>query len=252
MNRDKQFAIWIWIGILSFIFILTAYGQTEQSSGTDEPEQLDSWIQKMEKAALGEAEPLEIGYAEIDGDKFLKLQLQPSKDFDKFGFELAMLYNHSPKEKKGRFLTEDHVSLENLRDIRTLLHLIRYLRYGHVNEPFYIHFGEFQYVTIGHGLIMSGYSNHDRRGLRLNIVCEEKLYGIETVINDFGNPTILGGRLFVRPLQTSNIRFLNFNKLEIGITELIDINPDRSMVLNENPLIAMGGHGVYTRIMTSH
>ena len=186
---------------------------------------------------MGEAKFLDIEYTEIDNDGFLKFQIQSDKDSNKLGVELAMLYSFY----SGTFLTETRKGLENLR---TMFDVVRYLRYGHVNDPFYIYFGEFQHVTMGRGLIMSGYSNrdhsnHDRRGLHLNIVCKEKgekLYGIETVINDFENPTILGGRLFVHPLQSSNIRRLNLNKLEIGMTELIDFDPDH----NENPLVAMG------------
>ena len=48
---------------------------------------------------------------------------------------------------------------------------------------------------------MSGYSNYDRRGLRLNLRNPDNRYGIETVVNDIGNPEIFGGRAFLRPFQ---------------------------------------------------
>ncbi|RKU30834.1 hypothetical protein C6497_03930 [Candidatus Poribacteria bacterium] len=86
---------------------------------------------------------------------------------------------------------------------------------------------------------MSGYANHDRRGLHLNLRESDNRYGIETMVNDLGNPTIFGGRGFVRPLlQTENNNLLT--RFEIGGTYLTDIDPDSSDD-NEEPLNVVGG-----------
>lgn len=85
---------------------------------------------------------------------------------------------------------------------------------------------------------MSGYANHDRRGLHLNLRESDNRYGIETMVNDLGNPTIFGGRGFVRPiLQTENNNLLT--RFELGATYLTDIDPDSSQE-NEQPLNAVG------------
>ena len=238
MRRNKQFSIWIWIGILSVIFITATYGQVEQNSATDKSEQSkkseqpDSWIQKLEKSVLGEADFLEIEYTEVNDDGFLELQLRPNEDSNKFGVEFATLLNVSSKEEEGELFTTNR---KELTDPLSAPYLVRYLRYGHADDPFYIRFGEFQHITIGRGFIMKNYSNHKHRGLHLSISSKEKQYGIETLINDFRHPTIVGGRLFAHPLQASDISLLS--KIEVGMTEFIDIKPDR----NENPLVAMGG-----------
>ena len=95
---------------------------------------------------------------------------------------------------------------------------------------------------------MSGYSNYGRRGLHLNLGTKKS--GIETVISNFGDPTVLGGRVFVRPLQeeegdTSILPILN--NLEFGGTYLMDIEPNQipddeeiPETTDEDSLVALG------------
>ena len=94
---------------------------------------------------------------------------------------------------------------------------------------------------------MSGYSNYDRRGLRLNLSTKTKKIGIETVINNLGAPTVFGGRLFVRPLQKEEGGIPLLNSLEFGGTYLMDIEPNQIPdntelleTIDEDPLIALG------------
>ena len=122
---------------------------------------------------------------------------------------------------------------------------MRYLRYGHPSESFYTRFGELDYVTIGNGFIMSGYSNYDRRVLRLNLSTRTKKIGIETVINNLGAPTVFGGRLFVRLVQKEEGGIPLLNSLEFGGTYLMDIEPNQipddlqvPETVDEDPLTA--------------
>ena len=87
---------------------------------------------------------------------------------------------------------------------------------------------------------MSGYSNYDRRGLRLNLSTETKRAGVETIINNVGAPTVFGGRMFVRPLQQEEGGIPLSNSLELGATYLTDIDPDPNLIPNGDPLIALG------------
>jgi hypothetical protein len=85
---------------------------------------------------------------------------------------------------------------------------------------------------------MSGYSNYDRRGLRLNLRKSNNRYGVETVVNDLGRPIIFGGRLFYRPfLREENNNLLT--RFELGGTYLTDIDPN-PQVVGEDPLTALG------------
>ena len=177
------------------------------------------------------------GLTFIDSNTYVQLQLQPDIPLGKIGIglDLILLYNPFAQDPTPRFLAEDGESWDSPS---TWLRLIRSVRYGRPYDPFYFRFGELDYTTIGHGSIMSGYANYDRRGLRLNFRNSENRWGVETVLNDFGNPTIFGGRAFLRPFQ----RRENNNMLtwfELGATYLTDIDPNLQEK-EEEPLIALG------------
>ncbi len=238
MNRKKHVAIWI--GILSLTFILATYGQVEQteiSQGAGEIARLYGRAPDLEELALWKMGRSGFGLTFIDGDPFLRFQLQPDIDLGKvgFGLDVVILYNPSADEGEYKILAEDG---ETWNNISTILRVVRYVRYGSLSESFYARFGELDYVTIGHGFIMSGYSNYDRRGLRLNLSTETKKVGVETIINNVGAPTVFGGRMFVRPLQKEEGGMPILNSLELGATYLTDIEPN--LIPGEDSLIALG------------
>ena len=250
MNRKKH--VTIWIGILSLVFILTIYGQVEQTEtpqaageaallygGAPDPEELAV-------SALNKVGTSGLGLTFINGTPYLRLQLQPEIDLGKvgFGLDVVLLYTFSADKEAHTILAEDG---ETWDGISSIPQFVRYVRYGHLSDPFYARFGELDYVTIGHGFIMSGYSNHNRRGLRLNLSTKTKTEGIEIVINSLGAPTIFGGRMFVRPLHKEKGGMPILNSLEFGATYLMDIEPNRipddELMLettDEDPLIALG------------
>ena len=177
------------------------------------------------------------GLTFIDGDAYVRLQLQPEIPLGKFGLglDIVLLYNPYAENAGDQFLAEDG---ETWDSASTWLRLIRYFSYGKPYDPFYFRLGEFDYLTIGHGSIMSGYSNHDRRGLHLNIRKSDSKYGIETMVNDLGNPTIFGGRGFYRPFQRPENNNL-LTRFELGATYLVDIDPNL-LEEGEEPLNAVG------------
>ena len=233
MNRNKYIAIWV--GILWFVFILATYGQNEIAGetvlsygGPPNPEEM----------ALSRGELSGLGFTFINGEPFLRFQLQPEIDLGKVGFGLGLVLLYSSSDDgEHTILAEDG---ETWNDISTLLRVVRYVRYGHLSESFYTRFGALDYATIGHGFIMSGYSNYDRRGLRLNLSTKTKKAGVETIINDIGAPTVFGGRVFARPLQQEEGGIPLLNSLEFGTTYLTDIEPDPSLMPEGDPLIALG------------
>ena len=177
------------------------------------------------------------GLTFINGDAYVQLQLQPDIPLGKVGvgLDLILLYNPYAEGTEPQILAEDGESWDSPS---TWLRLIRYIRYGQPYDPFHARFGELDYLTIGHGSIMSGYSNYDRRGLRVNLRNPENRYGLETMLNDIGSPTIFGGRVFWRPFQREeNNNFLT--RFELGATYLTDINPNLQEA-GEEPLNALG------------
>ena len=232
MNRNRYIAIWV--GILWFVFVLTTYGQEGAGGtalsygGSPDPEQM----------ALRRGELSGLGFTFINGEPFLRFQLQPEIDLGKVGFGLGVVLLYSSSDDgEHTILAEDG---ETWDDISTILRVVRYVRYGHLSESLYTRFGALDYATIGHGFIMSGYSNYDRRGLRLNLSTETKRAGVETIINNVGAPTVFGGRMFVRPLQQEEGGIPLLNSLEFGATYLTDIDPDPNLVPGGDPLIALG------------
>ena len=233
MNRSKYVALWI--GMLSLGFVLATYGQNEIAGetalsygGPPNPEEM----------ALSRGELSGLGFTFINGEPFLRFQLQPEIDLGKVGFGLGLVLLYSSSEDgEHTILAEDGETWDN---ISTISRVVRYVRYGHLSESFYTRFGALDYATIGHGFIMSGYSNYDRRGLRLNLSSETKKIGVETILNNVGDPTVFGGRLFVRPLQQEEGGIPLLNSLEFGGTYLTDIEPDPSLMPDGDPLIALG------------
>ena len=244
MNRKRQ--VTIWIGILSLVFALATYGQIGQTEIAGEAALSYGGSLNPEEMALRQVGLSGFGFTLINGDPFLRFQLQPEVDLGKIGFglDVVLLYNPFADEEERSILAEDG---ETWDDISTLLRTVRYVRYGHLSESFYTRFGALDYVTIGHGFIMSGYSNYDRRGLRLNLSTKAKKVGIETVINNLGAPTVFGGRIFVRPLQKEEGGIPLLNSLEFGATYLMDIEPNQipdnaqaPETIDEDPLMALG------------
>lgn len=105
--------------------------------------------------------------------------------------------------------------------------MIRYLRWGLKGDPFYTRIGSLQSSTLGNGFIMGYYSNessYDRRKIGLELDMDFGMVGLESMTSNLGNIEIIGGRLFVRPLSTTEIPVLE--NLEIGGTYVTDMNPD--------------------------
>jgi len=170
-----------------------------------------------------------VGITKIDDDTYYRMQLQPDFNFGKVGFGLDFVLLYNPDEDE--FRAEDGEKWDSFSDY---LRAIRYIRYGHkgTNEFIYCLYGALDYARIGHGTIMEGYSNYDRRGLCLDLNFSDGMYGIETVLNNLADPNIFGGRLYVRPLKKSEIPIIkNFT---LGTTYIVDQEPVyASMVDNE-------------------
>ena len=186
------------------------------------------------------------GLSYINGDPFVRFQVQPDIGIGKVGLGLGfvLLYNPDAQEGEDQILAED---AETWDSPSTMLRAIRYVSYAKPLDRFYARAGELGFVTIGHGLIMSGYSNHDRRGIRANFRTESRKIGVETVINDLVDPRIFGGRLYLRPLP-SRITSPILGGLEFGATYLTDVSPDlipddkapgKQSTIDEDPLIAL-------------
>lgn len=249
MNRDTFFVHYrrvilaSTIGILIFLLTLPTATLAEEDPGLASLQQPDFLTSGLYGGGL----------TFIGTSPYIQLQAQPDIPLGKIslGLDLVILYNPYATDTGTQFLAEDGESWDSPS---TWLRLIRYVSYAQPYDPFYFRLGELDYLTIGHGSIMSGYSNYDRRGLRVNFRRSDSRYGVETMLNDLGRPIIFGGRLFYRPFlrpennnaltqledqpsPRSNNNFLT--RFELGGTYLTDINPNPQED-GEAPLTALG------------
>ncbi|MDE0297082.1 MAG: hypothetical protein OXN17_00445 [Candidatus Poribacteria bacterium] len=236
MNQGYRHAACL--GILFILFTLLVSGRAYAELYEGPPD--------LEELAMGGGGLTGGGLSFIDGDPFVRFQIQPDIGIGKVGFGLGfvLLYNPEAGEGENQILAEDAEYWDNPS---TMVRAVRYVRYAHPRDPFYARLGELNFVTIGRGLIMSGYANYGRRGMSLNLRTESRRIGVESIVNDLVNPRIFGGRLFIRPLQ--GIKTVSIlSGLELGATYLTDIKPDiipddyatgQGDSIDEDPLIAL-------------
>ncbi|MBI4553513.1 MAG: hypothetical protein HY710_14710 [Candidatus Latescibacteria bacterium] len=108
-------------------------------------------------------------------------------------------------------------------------HLLRYARYGQPDDPWYAQVGAFDRVTLGHGFILSRYSNQvadQSRRIGAGLKVSGQHGGIEALTNNLGAREIYGARAFFRPLAERPDDLL-LRRLTIGSTLVIDENPGR-------------------------
>lgn len=86
--------------------------------------------------------------------------------------------------------------------------LVRYIRYGNKREPLYVLAGQLWGASVGHGTLVSRYSNslsldHPKAGLAMDVNTDWA--GVETLTDWVGNPTLMAARAYVRPFGDTPI-----------------------------------------------
>jgi len=161
-----------------------------------------------------------VGLTMVDDQTYFTIHLQPEVAIGKFGvgLNLNLLYN----TKTG------HIRSKDWDESYDYLRLVRYLRYGHKGDPFYVRVGALDAARIGHGFILNYYTNspsYDDRKIGLAFDLDLGTYGFETMVNNLGRAEILGGRAYWRPLRTV-VSLPILKNLEQGVTYVTDIDPD--------------------------
>ena len=104
--------------------------------------------------------------------------------------------------------------------------LIRYIRYGQSDDPLFFHVGALDRVTLGHGFILSRYSNQVSDRSR-RVGAWFKVFrgrgGVEALVSNIGAREIYGVRAFIRPITQQGL----LNDLTVGATIVIDDDPNR-------------------------
>lgn len=122
--------------------------------------------------------------------------------------------------------------------------LIRYVSYGHKRDPVHVLAGQLWGASVGHGTLMNRYANnlsidHPKFGLALDL--NSTFVGVETITDSLTGPSLLGGRVYVRPFGDT----LVLRGLAVGATLISDRTaprslayvtaPDGSLALKQDP-----------------
>ncbi|MCX7882856.1 MAG: hypothetical protein N2314_06520 [Brevinematales bacterium] len=160
----------------------------------------------------------QVGNITLDGTNYLSLRLQPDLSIGKFGIGLDLNLEFDPQ---WNFRTSEWNTWQ------AVLSKILYIRYGVKGDPFYIKVGNIDDFTLGNGWIMRRFSNMRDfpaiKKLGLALDTDFKITGFESAVDNIWDWDIMGLRVYVRPLQPTQIFLLE--KLEIGGTVAADLDP---------------------------
>ncbi len=156
-----------------------------------------------------------LGSVNIDGVNYQQIGLQPVISFGKFSaaLDLDLLF-----DENGKIRTEDWDEWKDYPD------KISYIKYGSEGDPFFIKIGRIDSVTLGNGIILSGYRNTTEypsyKRIGLDAGFETSVCGARITAGDFKelrgrNKALMGGgRFFVKP----------FTRLQVGASLAGDLN----------------------------
>ena len=171
-----------------------------------------------------------LGMTFEDGEAFYLLNFNPELAFGKIGLGLDL---------NLRFSTAGKVRTDDL----TASKILRYVRYGTKGESFYGRVGLLDYARLGNGFVLGNYRNSAsyelrRVGLELDLGLEN--LGLETVLSDVGDPSVLGMRAHVRPLKFTPMGAIPVvGNLVAGVTYATDLHKNANLTSNAAPGILM-------------
>ena len=150
---------------------------------------------------------------------YYSLSLLPEISFWKIGVGLDINVYF---DEEGNVRNEDWDGWDDL------LEKVWYIRYGQSGDPLYALIGGIKGYSLGHGFIMSNYTNMlnypDVRRKGLIIEVDAGKMGFQSVLSDIDSYPVIGGRLFYRPFSSSALPFIG--GFGLGVTGVTDQNPD--------------------------
>lgn len=167
-----------------------------------------------------------LGLTWVNGEPYYLFNVSPDLSFGKFGVGLDV---NLRIDKNGSLRKEDFNTTSDI------LSLIKYVRYGHKRDKFYVRVGGLDRAILGQGNIVYYYNNrasYDNRKIGVELDIDFGKFGFESVYGDLSGKGLLGIRGYTRPLQFTDLRSVPIiGKLEIGGTFATDLN-DHSGITN--------------------
>jgi hypothetical protein len=166
-----------------------------------------------------------VGSVMLGEETYTQIRLMPELTFGKFGLGLDI---DLMIDSNGDVRTEDWDSFEDY------VNKVYDLRYGERGDAFYGRLGGFKSYTLGHGLVMKDYSNmlrypeYKQIGIQLGGKLPVAGMTAELFTSNAVKNEILGGRLTIQPLNSTEIPLLN--KLTFGGTVTHDRNQVKGLL----------------------
>jgi hypothetical protein len=178
-----------------------------------------------------------IGITWLNDQPYTTFTLAPDLSFGKIG---VGLYLQLLMDNQNSF----KLRTDEYKGGAGILRMIRYVRYGHKNDPFYARVGTLENATLGHGFLMWNYnnaSNYDKRKIGLAFDVDLKKGGFESVFSNLGKNQLYGFRLYVRPVQFINPDLVFIKNLRFAFTLVKDSHvPSWKVQGEEESLTAYG------------
>jgi len=171
---------------------------------------------------------LSAGVTTVHGRPWTRLALGVDMPIWRFGIFLDFEVFIDPDSK----VSDKGWDFEN-NAAEAIYRKIRYIRYGHEDDPFFVKFGGLSSVTLGYGIIMDRFTNMLRYpdekllGLQVNLNDITPLgISLQTLISDFAelgdDGGVVAARLTFKPLGRSGLPIIH--GLALGGAYAVDIN----------------------------
>ncbi len=143
-----------------------------------------------------------VGAVTIDGKIYNQIAMRPTIPIGKFGIALdIVLYI----DEEGNVRDDDWDFSSSSAGFNTIVDKIYYIRYGYPNDPLYARVGALDNVTLGYGILMSGYANTMEypavKKIGLDFRMKRARYSIQAMTNDFSELGGITGLRSTFPLQ---------------------------------------------------
>jgi len=190
--------------------------------------------ESKEKPSFGFNMDFNIGlssYEDSNGQQvaFQKFSFFPEFSYGKWGLGLDLTFELDGDFKLRDLDNDGHA--DGWYTFSDYLYKIYYVRYGFKGDPLYARIGAFESYTLGHGLIMDGFSNVlfypqiHHLGLNLDVdgsVFNFPIIGMESVVRDVLDWDIMGLRVYARPLTSLSMPIIK--DLKVGATIVTDLD----------------------------
>lgn len=145
-----------------------------------------------------------LGFGAVEEDLFFTFNFGTAFQFASWSLGVQVPLRFRVHDEAPLCVDDCVLRREDWDEFHDYLRILRYLQYGTPRDPFYLRFGEFNGVSMGHATVVDRYYNvidinHHKLGLRTTV--DFGLGGVEFLVDDIAPPSIVGLRTYIRPMK---------------------------------------------------